>query len=87
MLGATVALGVFAYIGGRTGRPWLTALAISVAFTAAWSLDAATTPTDDANLWPVGAVLTFVGTLLGTLVVAVLARRRSRRRGLADANP
>jgi membrane protein implicated in regulation of membrane protease activity len=64
-------------VAGR--RAWSTALAISVAFTAAWSVDAATATTEGANLWPIGAVLTFIGTLLLTLLVARVTQRRTRK--------
>lgn len=85
VLGATLALGVLAYVGGRSRRAWSAALAISVAFTAAWSVDAATATTEGANLWPIGAVLTFIGTLLFTLLVALVTQRRTREPvGAAD---
>ena len=76
---ATLALGLLAYAGGRARRAWLSALAISVAFTAAWSVDAATATTEGANLWPIGAVLTFIGTLLLTLLVAHVTQRRTHK--------
>lgn len=72
-------------------RRWLPAAAvvvvIPVVFTAAWSVTAATTPSPDANLWPVGAVLVLLGTAAGSVVVTALAtlsahdRRPARRAG------
>lgn len=75
---APLALGILAWGGGRARRAWQSALVISVAFTAAWSVDAAMATTEGANLWPIGAVLTFIGTLLWTLLLAVVAQRRAR---------
>ena len=74
----TVALGLLAYYGGRAQHAWAGALAISFGFTAAWSVGAATAPTEGANLWAVGAVFLFFGTLLSTVPVAWLTQRFSR---------
>ena len=61
---------------------WLPAPAVIVtmpiAFTAAWSVLAANAPSEDANLWPVGAMFLFVGLLLGTAVVTGAARAVTR---------
>lgn len=61
-----------------TALRWLPAPAVivtmPVAFTAPWSALAANAPSQDANLWPVGAMFLFVGLLLGTAVVTGAAR-------------
>ena len=78
----TVALGLLAYYGGRAQHAWAASAAISLAFTVAWSAGAATAPTEDANLWAVGAAFLLIGTLLSTAPVALLTQRFSR---LGDA--
>ena len=74
----TVALGLLAYYGGRAQHAWAASAAISLGFAVAWSVGAATAPTEDANLWPVGAAFLLVGTLLSTAPVALLTQRFSR---------
>lgn len=66
-----------------TGRlPWWTVVpVVPVAFAAAWSLTASTY--DTSGLWPVGALVVLVGTLLATALVAgvtAAVRRRARVR-------
>lgn len=48
-------------------------LTITVVLTLAWSVDAATETSQDANLWPVGAVFLAVGTMAGMVVVCALS--------------
>jgi peptidoglycan/LPS O-acetylase OafA/YrhL len=79
---ATVALGLLAYYGGRAQHAWATSAAISVAFTTAWSVGAATTPTEDADLWAVGAVFLLIGTFLSTAAVAPPVRTARPSRAL-----
>jgi hypothetical protein len=76
----TVALGLLACYGGRARHAWAGSAAISLGFTAAWSVGAATAQNEDANLWPVGAAFLLVGTLVSTAVVALLTQRCSRPR-------
>jgi hypothetical protein len=73
-----VALGLLAHYGGRAQHAWAASAAVSLGFTVAWSVGAATAPTEDANLWPVGAAFLLVGTLLSTAPVALLTQRFSR---------
>ena len=47
---------------------------MAAALTVPWSIDAATDKTQDANMWPAGALLLFVGTTVGLWVVAGLTR-------------
>jgi peptidoglycan/LPS O-acetylase OafA/YrhL len=47
---------------------------MAAALTVSFSIDAATEKTPDANLWPVGAILLFAGTMLGLWAVAGLTR-------------
>ena len=74
----TVSLGLLAYYGGRARHAWAASAAVSLGFTAAWSVGAATAETEDANLWPVGAAFLLVGTLVSTAALAVLTQRFSR---------
>jgi hypothetical protein len=57
--------------------PLVAAAAMTVAFTAAWAVQAAAT--DETGLFLVGAILVFAGTAAGTAVTAVLAGRLRRR--------
>ena len=79
VVGSTLALGLLAVIGGRARRTWSSAAAITAGFTVAWAVGAATGPSEDADLWPIGAVATGVGTFLWTLLVALVTRRATRR--------
>ena len=79
VVGCTLVLGLLALPGGRAQRAWGTAAAVTIGFTAAWSVGAATAGGEDANLWPIGAALTAVGTFLWTALVAVVAGRLTRR--------
>ncbi|SER60668.1 hypothetical protein SAMN05216188_11377 [Lentzea xinjiangensis] len=51
-------------------RPLLVAPAVALSFTAVWTWLAATS--DDSGLWAVGAVLTLIGSVIGTAVVATV---------------
>ena len=59
-------------------RPLVAAAAATVAFTAAWTADAAAS--DDSGLFLVGAVLVFAGMAAGSTVVALLTRAARRPR-------
>jgi len=57
------------------GQSLVVVLLMAAALTVPASIDWATTDTTpDANLWPVGAFLLFVGTTLGLWVVAAMTR-------------
>jgi len=60
---------------------WLVAAAaMTIAFTVAWTAQAAAT--DESGLFGVGAIMVFIGSAIGTSVVAVVThavRRRGRR--------
>jgi len=58
-------------------RPLPAAAAMTVAFTAAWTVAAARS--DDGGLYPVGAVLVLIGMTLGTGAVALLVARLTHR--------
>jgi hypothetical protein len=75
-----VSLGLLAYYGGRARHAWAASAAVSLGFTAAWSVGAATAETEDANLWPVGAAFLLAGSLVSTAAVALLTQRFSRPR-------
>jgi hypothetical protein len=46
----------------------LSAAVVAVTLTVMWCWDAATTLTEDASLWPIGAVLLFLGSVAGLTV-------------------
>ncbi|TDC38834.1 hypothetical protein [Micromonospora sp. KC213] len=71
MAGAVLTLALVAAVAGRRMRPWLVAPVMTVAFTAAWSGNAAAT--DSSGLWVIGAVLVLVGTAIGTIVVSAIS--------------
>jgi hypothetical protein len=77
--GCVLTLTVLAVAGGLVLPPWLVAGVMTVAFTAAWSLRAAST--DESGLWLVGAIGVFAGTAVGStaLSVSAWAVRRARR--------
>ena len=57
---------------------WLVAAAaMTIAFTAAWTAQAAAT--DETGLFGVGAIMVFVGSAIGTSVVAVVTHAVRRR--------
>jgi hypothetical protein len=58
--GCVLTLALIAAVGGWWLRPWLVAPVMTVAFTVAWSAQAAST--DGSGLWLVGAILVLVGT-------------------------
>lgn len=76
----TAALALLAAYGGRAHHAWAAAAASGVGFTTAWSVGAATAPTEDANLWPIGAALLLPGVLVCSLAVALLVQRLARSR-------
>ena len=57
---------------------WLAVLVVSLPFTAAWTIHAASN--DDSGLWAVGAILLLVGTLVGATIVTAVTRRLVRNR-------
>jgi hypothetical protein len=65
-------------IGALVLPAWLAVLAVSLPFSAAWTLHAAST--DDSGLWAVGAILVLLGTLVGGTVVTAVTRRLVRNR-------
>lgn len=84
VVGCAVALGLLGLSGRPAGRRWVTAAAVSLASTAAWSVGAATAPGEDADLWPVGAALLAPGVFAWVLLVGLVAQRTARRRTTAD---
>jgi hypothetical protein len=82
VVGCVLSLLVVAVAGGLLLRPWLVVVVMTVAFTAAWSVAAATR--DESGLWVVGAALVAVGMAAGTAACAFgagLARTAAGRRG------
>lgn len=65
-------------IGALVLPAWLAVLAVSLPFTAAWTIQASST--DDSGLWVIGAVLVLVGTLVGGTIVAAVTRGLVRNR-------
>lgn len=61
-----------AWAGWR--RPFVIgSLALTATLVVLWSIDAATGPSDGANLWPVGAIMLAVATAAGAFLVSWLA--------------
>jgi hypothetical protein len=65
-------------VGALVLPAWLAVLGVSLPFTAAWSLHAASN--DDSGLWAVGAILVLVGTLVGGTIVTAVTRALVRNR-------
>src|SRR5262245_19211090 len=66
-------------------RGWSVVVMVTGVVTLMWAGDAATQSSDDASLWPIGAVLIFVGAALGlSLVSAVVTALRSASTGHAS---
>lgn len=78
VIGCAVVLTALAYAGGAAQQVLATSASLTVAFTTAWSVQAANTVTDGANLWPVGALFMVQGLSLWTAFIACLGRNRSR---------
>ncbi|MEU5903427.1 hypothetical protein ABZ780_03510 [Micromonospora sp. NPDC047467] len=78
VIGCVVTLVLLAALAGMRLSPWLVAPVMTVAFTAAWSWQAAST--DDSGLWAVGAVLMLIGMAAGSTAVSLAGRRIGRRR-------
>ncbi|MFU8872942.1 hypothetical protein [Micromonospora sp. SL4-19] len=77
--GCVLTLALLAAVGGWWLNPWLVVPVMTVAFTAAWSVHAAST--DATGLWAVGAVLVLIGTAAGTTVVSLASWLVHRRTG------
>ena len=82
VVGCVLTLAVLA--AGWLLGPWVVAPVMTVAFTVAWAVHAAST--DDTGLWAVGAVLVLAGMAVGATVVSGGAwlLRRGRRGKAAD---
>ena len=78
VIACAVVLIALAVVGALVLPAWLAVLAVSLPFTAAWTLQASST--DDSGLWAVGAVLVLVGTLVGATIVTAVTRGLVRNR-------
>ncbi|MEU5909554.1 hypothetical protein [Micromonospora sp. NPDC047527] len=78
VIGCVVTLVLLAALAGMRLSPWLVAPVMTVAFTVAWSWQAASS--DDSGLWAVGAVLMLIGMAAGSTAVSLAGRRIGRRR-------
>jgi hypothetical protein len=78
VVGCVLSLLAIALVAGVELHPLVPLAVMPPAFTAAWSLDAASR--DETGLWAVGAVLLLVGLLLGASAVAGLTVALRRRR-------
>ncbi|GAB3933661.1 hypothetical protein [Micromonospora vulcania] len=77
VVGCVLTLALLAALAGARLSPWLVAPVMTVAFTVAWSWQAAST--DDSGLWAVGAILVLVAMAVGSTAVSLAAQRISRR--------
>ncbi|MCP2267104.1 hypothetical protein ACFQHV_11400 [Promicromonospora thailandica] len=78
VIACVVALVGLVVIGSVLLPAWLAVLGVALPFTAAWTVEAASS--DDSGLWAVGAILVLVGTLGGGTIVAAITRRLMRPR-------
>jgi hypothetical protein len=78
VVGCVLTLVVVAAVAGARDGLVPALLALPVASTATWSLQAAAR--DDSGLWPVGALLVLTGTVAGTAAVAGAAEALAGRR-------
>jgi hypothetical protein len=76
--GCVLTLVALAAVAGWFAAPWWVVPALSAAFTAAWTVDAARR--DDSGLFVVGAGLVLVGVALGSGLVCTAAWLAARRR-------
>jgi peptidoglycan/LPS O-acetylase OafA/YrhL len=74
-----VVLAAVVFAAGWRGRTWVAVLVVPVVLTVCFSVDAAT-GTDGDGLWPIGAALVAVGSLLGAAAVATLGGYLGRSR-------
>lgn len=76
VIGLAVTLAIAAMAGGWLRRPGWTTLVMTVVLVVIWSLDASYEPRPrrDANLWPVGALLLSVGSIVGLGLSAAIGR-------------
>lgn len=84
VVGCVLTLIALALAAGVLVDPRLPVLVMPLAFTMAWSIDAA--GQDDTGLWAVGAIMILVGTVTGAGALAALAAgllRVTRRRPAA----
>jgi len=78
VIGLAAAAALLAFEAGRRGRPGLAVLMVPVVLTACFSVDAAT-EADGDGLWPIGAALVALGSLLGTGAAAGIGAYLGRR--------
>ncbi|MFD2792766.1 hypothetical protein ACFS27_04300 [Promicromonospora vindobonensis] len=78
VIGCVIVLVGLVVIGTLLLPAWLAVLGAALPFTAAWTIQAASS--DGSGLWTVGAVLVLAGTLGGGAVVAAVTRGVVRRR-------
>jgi hypothetical protein len=92
VIGCVLTLAALAVVAGLLIPPWLVALAMTIAFTGAWSVGAIAS--DESGLWLVGAIGVLVGTAIGSTVLSVVAwavrgalrgRRGNRPQGTSAA--
>jgi hypothetical protein len=83
VIGCVLTLVALAVMAGLVLPPWLVALAMTIAFTLAWTVQAIAS--DESGLWPVGAIGVFVGMAIGSTVVSVVAW--AVRRALSGNRP
>lgn len=84
VVGLALTWSALVIVGAWRGSPTTSGVTATAALVLVWCADAATTPHDDANLWPIGAVALLLGAgpaaiVLAGLTAAVRALSRRRR--------
>ncbi len=83
VLGLAVTLAALAFVGGWLRQAKPTAIAMTLVLVVVWSVDAATQASEDASLWPVGAVLLAIGSAAGLSLATLLGTILRRLSGTA----
>lgn len=73
VLGIGLVLAAVAFAAGWWRQAVVAAVVLPITLTACFAVDAATDPRPD-GLWPIGAAMVAVGSLFGTVAVALLGR-------------
>lgn len=78
VVGCVCSLVFVAIVAARTVPPWLVPPTMTLAFTACWTWQAATS--DETGLWAVGAALIFFGMAVGSIMATTVGWLLRQRR-------